>query len=138
MQVISTQKFVKMSPTKIRPVAREIKNLKPSYAVEILPLSRKRAAEPLNKVIKTAIANAKQKGASVDELVFKEIQIGEGPMLKRGRAASRGRWHQYKRRMSHIRIILETASDKKPKVQSKTNDKKEIRLQKKGKGLKAK
>ena len=128
MQAISTQKFVRMSPTKIRPVAREVLNLTPMYALQILPLSKKRAAQPLQKVIKTAVANAKQKGASVDDLVFKEIQIGEGPRLKRGRAVSKGRWHPYKRRMSHIRVVLETrkkqVSDTKSQTKTKSkNDK---------------
>jgi len=41
-------------------------------------------------------------------LIFKEIQIGEGPRLKRGQAASRGRWHAFKHRMAHIRVVLTT------------------------------
>jgi len=104
-----------MSPYKIRPVAREAKKLSPIAAVERLPYSRKRAAEPLVKVVKTAIANAKQKGAQEQNLVFKEIQVTDGPMLKRGRPVSRGRWHPYKRRMSHIRVVLETVETSKPK-----------------------
>lgn len=84
------------------------------------PFLRKRGSEVLLKVIKSALSNAKQKGLSDDVLLFKEIQIGEGPRLKRGRAASRGRWHPYKRRMSHIRVVL-TTKEVKPekKVESK-------------------
>jgi large subunit ribosomal protein L22 len=108
-----------MSPYKIRPVAREAKKLSPTAAVERLPYSRKRAAEPLVKVVKTAIANAKQKGVQEQNLVFKEIQITEGPMLKRGRPVSRGRWHPYKRRMSHIRVVLQTVEPAKTKKSTK-------------------
>ncbi len=83
-----------------------IKKMKPSEAVEKLPFVSKRAGADLAKVIKSAMANARVQGASDTNLVFKEIQVGEGPRLKRGRAASRGRYAPYKRRMSHIRVIL--------------------------------
>lgn len=114
MEIIATQKFLLMSPKKIRPVADIVKKLSPIKAIEVLPFIGKKAAEPLAKVIKTAIGNAVQKGYSADDLKFKEIQIGEGPRLKRGRPVSRGRWHPYKRRMSHIRVVLETTNKGQP------------------------
>ena len=106
MEYISTQKFLRMSPKKIRVVVRAIKGMNPSKAVEVLPYIGKKASEPLEKTIKSAIANARMRGAKVEELEFKEIQIGEGPRLKRGIAAPRGRYHPIKKRMSHIRIVL--------------------------------
>lgn len=120
MDIIATQKFVRVSPKKMRVVADVARKLPPLEAVEKLPFLRKRGSEVLLKVIKSALSNAKQKGLSDDVLLFKEIQIGEGPRLKRGRAASRGRWHPYKRRMSHIRVVL-TTKEVKPekKVESK-------------------
>lgn len=118
MQIITTQRYIRMSPKKIRPVARVAAGMTPEKAIEILPYMHKRSAEPLVKAIKTALANAKDQGVQGD-LVFKEIQIGEGPMLKRGRAASKGRWHQYKRRMSHIRVVLkEVPVEKKTKKET--------------------
>jgi len=108
MEIKAIQKFVRMSPKKLRVVTYMIKNLKPIKAIEILPHIEKKAAEPLIKVIKTAIANAKQKKVSENDLVFKEIQINEGPRLKRWRAGARGLVKPYKRRMSHIRVVLET------------------------------
>lgn len=106
MEIIATQKYLLASPRKIRPVVEVIKKMKPGEALEKLPFVGKKAAESLGKVIKSALASAKQKGISEEELVFKEIQIGEGPRLKRGTAVSRGRWHPIKRRMSHIRVVL--------------------------------
>jgi large subunit ribosomal protein L22 len=113
MEFIATQKYFLTSPKKIRPLADIARKLTPTRAIEVLPFSEKRAALPLIKVIKTAIANATQKGVSTDSLKFKEILITEGPRLKRGRAVSRGRWHPFKRRMSHIRVVLFT--EEKPK-----------------------
>ena len=111
MEVISTQKYIIMSPTKIRPVVDMIKGMTPKEAVVILPHVKKRAATPLKKVILTAIANAKDQGVDETTLIFKEIQVGEGPRLKRGRPVSRGRWHPYKKRMSHIRVVLYVKDD---------------------------
>jgi large subunit ribosomal protein L22 len=102
----ATQKYLLMSPRKIRLVVGVIKKMKPVEAVEKLPFVQKRAGAELAKVIKSAITSAKNAGVSETDLVFKEIQIGEGPRLKRGKAASRGMWHPFKRRMAHIRVIL--------------------------------
>mgnify|MGYP001584749096 CR=1 FL=1 len=110
MDIIATQKFLIMSPKKLRVVAFEVRKMKPIQSIEVLPHIGKRAAEPLLKVIKSAIANAKVKGISETDLIFKEIQINEGPRLKRGRPVSRGMFHAYKKRMSHIRVVLTTNS----------------------------
>jgi large subunit ribosomal protein L22 len=106
MEFISTQKYIRISPKKIRDVASLVKGLKPLRALEVLPFVGKRGALPLEKTLRTAIANAKQKGVSDSDLSIKEIQVMEGPRLKRGIAASRGRWHPIKKRMSHIKVVL--------------------------------
>lgn len=108
MEFKSEQKHLLLSPRKIRPVVDVIKKMTPNKALESLPFIKKRASEFLFKVIKSAIANATQKGADASNLIFKEIQIGEGPRLKRGQPVSRGRWHPIKKRMSHIKVILMT------------------------------
>jgi large subunit ribosomal protein L22 len=117
---ISTQKYFLGSPRKLRAVAALVKKMKPVDAVAKLPFAERRAAGDLSKVIKSALANAKNQGESDVNLVFKEIQIGEGPRLKRGKAASRGRWHQFKRRMSHIRVVLTTVGKEKEEVKPVT------------------
>jgi large subunit ribosomal protein L22 len=124
MEFTHTQKFIIMSPRKLRPVANMIKKLKPVQAIETLPHIGKRAAEPLERVIKAAVAIAKEKGAQENNLVIKELQINQGPRLKRGRPVSRGRWHPYKKRMSHIRVVLETVE---PEVKKGTVEKKETK-----------
>lgn len=108
MQIRAIQKFVRMSPRKLRLVASLVKDLSPNHAVEVLPLVGKRASEPLRKVIKSAIANAKEKKIGDSDLIFKEINISEGPRLKRFRAGAKGRVKPYQRKMSHIRVVLET------------------------------
>lgn len=108
MEFKSEQKYLILSPRKIRPVIDVIKKMTPNKALESLPFIKKRASEFVFKVIKSAVANATQKGVDSNTLVFKEIQIGEGPRLKRGQPVSRGRWHPIKKRMSHVKVILMT------------------------------
>lgn len=115
MEIIATQKYLILSPRKIRPVADVVRKMTPAEALERLPFVGKKAAEPLAKVIRQAMANARNRGFSESDLTFKEIQIGEGPRLKRGRPVSRGQWHPIKKRMSHIRVVLETKTEEKPK-----------------------
>jgi len=126
----ATQKYLLMSPRKVRLVVGVIKKMKPAEAVEKLPFVQKRAGIEVSKVIKSAIASAKNAGVSDTDLIFKEIQIGEGPRLKRGRAASRGMWHPFKRRMSHIRVILTTLKKEEVKAKiEKVVKKKEVKKQ---------
>lgn len=126
MEFKSEQKHLLLSPRKIRPVVDVIKKMTPAKALESLPFIKKRASEFLFKVIKSATANAFQKGADINNLVFKEIQIGEGPRLKRGQPVSRGRWHPIKKRMSHIKVILMTKKVKEV-VEKKSVVKKAVR-----------
>src|SRR5258708_16084 len=115
---ISTQRFIRISPKKIRVVVAAISKMNPERAVEVLPYVGKAASEPLQKTIKSAIANARMQGAKVENLEFKEIQIGEGPRLKRGLAAPKGRYHPMLKRMSHIRVVLTTKGKEKSGTKS--------------------
>ena len=110
MLIKAEQKYIRTSPQKLREVVRGFKKVTdPQKVVDYLQFSEKRAAGPLSKTLKTAIANAKSQGQT-GELVIREFQIGEGPTMKRFRAASRGMAHKILKRTSHIRIILETKS----------------------------
>lgn len=108
MKFKAEQKHLRLSPRKVRPVADVIRKLTPKRALEVLPFVKKRGSEYVVKVIKNAVASAAEKGIDIENLTFYEIQIGEGPRLKRGRPVSRGRWHPIKKRMCHIRVVLES------------------------------
>lgn len=127
MEFKSEQKHLIISPRKVRPVVDVIKKMTPVKALDNLPFIKKRASEYLYKVIKSAMANASQKGADINNLIFKEIQIGEGPRLKRGQPVSRGRWHPIKKRMSHIKVVLMTKRVSDKNVNSKKEDVKVVK-----------
>lgn len=109
MEVQTIQKYITTPPRKLRLVADMVRGMTPERAVEILSFTNKAAALPLLKAIKTVVANAK----SAAGLKFKTIEINEGPGLKRYRSgtAGRGRGRPYKRRTSHIKIVLTVNQD---------------------------
>lgn len=130
MEFISEQKYIRMSPKKIRPILREIKNLSVKDTLSLLPFVTKRGALWVEKVIKSAVANARQKGIDVEDLKIKEIVANSGPVLKRGNPVSRGQWHPIKKRMTHLRVILVSQDSKASQVKE---EKKEIKETKTGK-----
>lgn len=106
MEYQATAKHIHISTRKVRLVADAIRALKPAQAVVSLERMPKRAAKPLGDVLASAVANAKQKGVDIQNLSFKMIEVMGGPAMKRFRAVSRGVAHGYKKRMTHVRIIL--------------------------------
>lgn len=112
---MTIQKNVGDSPRKLRLVADMVRGLTPEKAIEILQFTNKAAALPLAKAIKTVLANAASSGAGAANLVFKKIEINEGMKLKRYRVgtAGRGRGRPYKRRLSHIKIVLSSTKGEK-------------------------
>jgi len=73
-----------------------------------LPVVPKKSAGILLKTLKTALADAKHNfDLELDKLRLKEIRVDEGLTMKRWRPVSRGRAHGYKKRTSHLTVILE-------------------------------
>ncbi|MBI5465597.1 hypothetical protein HY946_03220, partial [Candidatus Gottesmanbacteria bacterium] len=80
----------------------------PQATLDQLAFLNKAGAKVLLKTLKSAIANAENNlKIKRENLKIKKIEIGEGPRLKRWRAISRGAAHQYKRRTSNIKVVLE-------------------------------
>lgn len=140
MKFVHTQKYIRISPTKVRPVMEMIKKMSPEEAIEKLPYIVKKSAILVEKVLKTAVANAKEKGVQVQDLKIKEIQVGDGPRIKRGRPVSRGRHHPIVKRMCHIRVVLESIEKEKVKKEKvkKVSKSKNTKTKVKGKGDSAK
>ena len=108
MEIIATAKSIRISPRKVRLVADSIRNLPLETALNVLSMTSKRGASVLSQVFKSAIANAvKNANKSKDSLRIKKVEVWDGPALKRFHASTRGRAHPYKKRSSHIKIILE-------------------------------
>ncbi len=113
MEYTATTKYVRTSTRKLRLIADAIRPLSPVVALAQLKQMPKMAAKPMSDVVASAIANAKQKQAKEETLSFKVIEVMGGPVMKRFHAASRGQALPYKKRMTHIRIVLTDEGVKK-------------------------
>ena len=107
MEVQALTRYARMSPKKVREVARVIQGRPASEAMELVRFIPRKSARLIAKTLKSAIANAENNNElSVENLVVARAVIEDGPVLKRFRAAARGSASPRKKRMSHIRIVL--------------------------------
>ena len=102
-------KNVKITPKKLRFLVTDLKKQSPSQAMHTLYYTPKKGAEFLRKAIGSALSNAK-KTMNIDEslLQFKSVIVEEGIRLKRYRAGSKGMAKPFRRKYSHIKIVLTT------------------------------
>jgi large subunit ribosomal protein L22 len=106
MEARATAKYVRGSAQKIRLVVDLIRGKNVSDALTILRFTKKRASKDVEKVLKSAVANAEQRAEAVDvdSLYVSQAYVNEGPRMKRIRPAPMGRAYRYQRRLSHISI----------------------------------
>jgi large subunit ribosomal protein L22 len=107
MEVRAIAKSVRISPRKVRLVADAIRNLPIDDAYRVLQVTEQKAAGPIQKTLKSAVANAVV-NANLDakNLYISTVMVNQGQVLKRFRPSTRGRIHPYKKRGSHLTIIL--------------------------------
>lgn len=115
-EVKASLRFLRMSPKKVRLVAKVLKRLSVGEALDQLQFISKAAAQPLTKLIKSAIANAENNfGLEKENLVIKKLIVNEGPTLKRWKPRAHGRATPIRKRSSHIELVLEDISGQQPK-----------------------
>lgn len=111
MEVQALTRYARMSPKKVREVARTIQGRKAPEAVDLLGLIPRKSARLIAKTLKSAIANAENNNnLSADTLVVKSAIVENGPVLKRFKAGARGTAMPRRKKMSHIRIVLSDGS----------------------------
>jgi len=107
MEYQATAKYLRISTRKARLVADAVRKLSVSQAILQLSIMPKRAGTFLKKVMDSAVANARGKNQpNVEALRIAYIDVSEGPAMKRWHAVSKGTAHAYKKRMTHIRVVL--------------------------------
>jgi large subunit ribosomal protein L22 len=108
MEKKASSKYVRMSPQKARLVIDLIRGRDAGDALNILRFTKKRATHEIEKVLRSAIANAEQGSdqVDVDRLVVAKAYVDEGPRQKRIRPAPMGRAYRYQRRTSHITVVV--------------------------------
>jgi large subunit ribosomal protein L22 len=112
MEVRAKVTGVRGSARKARLVADQIRGKGVEDALEILQFSAKRAARPMQKLLKSAVANAEQKndrdkaGIDVDNLVVHTVLVDEGPSQWRISPRAQGRAYWIQRRSHHVTVVL--------------------------------
>ena len=129
MEVTAYSKSVRVSTRKIRLVADVIRKQPVTRALAYLTVIEKRGAYPLEKTLRSAIANAVNNNKlAAEDLFIKALDIDEATPNKRFHPSTRGRVHPYKKRGTHIRVVLESREPVKAETKSlkaKTGENKE-------------
>jgi large subunit ribosomal protein L22 len=115
MEAKASLRYLRITPRKVRVVADLIRGKNVNAALAQLAYVEKRAAEPLAKLLRSAVANAEQsakdKSLDVDRLRVKELMVDQGPSLRRYMPRAMGRAFKILKKTSHIQLTL---SDETP------------------------
>lgn len=107
MEAKAVAKYIRMSPRKARLVVDQIRGKKAQDALAILKFTPNKPAEPIYKVLHSAMANAENNfEMSRDSLYVAQVFVDQGPVLKRFRPRARGTASKIRKPTSHITIIL--------------------------------
>ena len=108
MEARAEARYIRISPQKARLVVDLIRGMQVGKAITTLRLTNKRIAPVVEKVLRSAIANAENRSndVDVDKLYVSEAYVNEGPRMKRIRPAPMGRAYRYQRRIAHIALSV--------------------------------
>lgn len=107
MEAKATAKYVRMSSTKLKPVADLVRGKKLNEALTILKFTSGKASLLVEKVVQSAAANAENNHElNPDNLYISEITANKGPVMKRWRAGAKGRASRINHKTSHISVVL--------------------------------
>lgn len=108
MEARAKLSYLKASPQKVRLIADLVRGKKVEEAIQILRFTKKLYARDLEKLLRSAVANAEQteSGADIDELVVSRIVVNEGPREKRVQPAAMGRAFRIIKRKAHVIVHL--------------------------------
>ena len=112
MEIKATSRYVRLSPTKARDLARAITGKSVGEALRVVELNKRKAAVCLGKTLKSAIANAENNAElSADKLYVAQAVVENGPTIPRYWPRARGSAAPIRKKMSHVRVTL---TDEKP------------------------
>ena len=107
MEAKAVAKYVRMSPIKLKPVTDLVRGKDLNEALNILKFTPGKGSEIVEKVVKSAAANAENNfDMNPDNLYVAEVYANQGPTMKRVRPRAQGRAYRIEKRMSHITVVL--------------------------------
>ena len=111
MEVKAVARYVRISPQKVRMLTDAIKGKPVDKALNMLRFMPQKSAGIIEKVLRSAIANADQQpDIDIDSLIVGNLLVDCGPMFKRFKARARGRGTRILKRSSHVTVVLTEAS----------------------------
>jgi len=111
MEVRATQRYVRISPQKVRMIVDAIKGKPAETAINALKFMPQKSAGIVEKIVRSAVANADQNTSiDVDDLIVSNLIVDQGPSLKRFKARARGRGARILKRTAHITVVLAEGS----------------------------
>ena len=132
VEVVAQLKHVRVSPKKMRLVTDMVKGMEVNTALAQLQYLKKGSAPIVRKLLQSAAANAQHnKEISADKLIIKNIVVNEAFALKRWKPAAHGAAHPFKKKGSHVRLVLTlkpgVTLEKKPAKKKGEEKKEEIK-----------
>lgn len=113
MQFTAEARFIRHSPYKMRMLAALVRGKRVQYALNALAAYPMKRTVPMRKMIESAVANARYlANIELDKLAVKEIRVDQGPTIRYYKPGAMGRAALQKRRMSHMKIVLESIEKK--------------------------
>lgn len=109
MEATAKATHVRIAPRKVQIVLDLIRNKPCDEALAILKYTPKAACEPLEKLLKSAMANAENKDMDTPSLFVSECKVDQGPTLKRIRPRAQGRAYRINKKTSHITLVVKEA-----------------------------
>lgn len=111
-QQVAKLNNLRIAPRKVRLVVNTLKGLSTQEAEAQLLFRTQRSAKELLKLLRSAVANAKNRKFNPDQLFIKNIIVNQGPMLKRFMPRAMGRAAAIQKKTSHITLVLEEGKNK--------------------------
>ena len=132
MEAKAVAKYVRMSSSKLKPVTDLVRGKDLAEALTILKFTPGKGSELIEKVVKSAAANAENNHEmNPDNLYVAEINANQGPTMKRWRPGAQCRAVMILKRTSHISVVLKEKAAKKPAApkadKPEENTKEEVR-----------
>jgi len=106
MEFKVVSKYLRVSPRKVRPVIKNLRNRPVDEAMSLMDYTVRGSSRDIFKALKSARANAMLKNPDIKKLWVSSILVDSGPQLKRWKAISRGRASKILKRTSHLTVVL--------------------------------
>lgn len=109
MEAKAIAKYIHISPRKARQATKLIQGKPAKEAINLLKFTPKKSCRMLQKVLESAVANARQKRINIEigDLYIKNTFVDQGPVLKRIQPRAMGRAYQIRKKTSHITVVVD-------------------------------